>query len=250
MNYRSNASNVSVLRNYLTTGMRSGLNTTIASNTFLNKGITLGSYVTVAYNNFTGCDIAINMAGYNNIIGNNNFQSNQVAIHIFGGGNNQVYRNNFIANAKQAEEQHSDVTCWPMDAYYSSVNNTWYQPLPVGGNYWSDYRGNDLNSDGIGDTPYHIIENHTDQYPLIQSANVIQPASENLLPSETALNPTLIMSPADNSQPALNNPPVIQDPNQTNPSASPQTLLWVSAPIALVAIIGAGLLVYFKKHKR
>jgi len=238
-NYRSNASNVSVLRNYLTTGMRSGINTTIASNTFLNKGIMLGSYVTVAYNNFTGCDVAVNMAGYNSIVRNNNFQSNQVAIHIFGGGNNQVYRNNFIGNAKQAEEQHSDVTRWPIDAYYSSVNNTWYQPLPVGGNYWSDYNGTDANSDGIGDTPYHIIENHTDQYPLMQSANVIQPASENLLPSETAPTPSPTLSPPPTLSPS---------PEPTPTHELPEFQSWVILSLFIISTLMT--LVYFKKRKR
>jgi parallel beta-helix repeat protein len=232
VNYRINASNVSVLRNYLTTGMMSGINTTIVSNTFLNKGIKLGSHVTVAYNNFTGCDVAINMAGYNNIIRNNNFQSNQVAIHIFGGGNNKVYSNNFIANAKQAEEQHYDASRWPLDAYYSSVNNTWYQPLPVGGNYWSDYRGTDVNSDGIGDTPYHIIENHSDQYPLMQSANTIQPASENLLPSETAPNPSPTLSPSPE-------PPLTQE--------LPEFQLWVILPLFIISTLTA--MVYFKKRR-
>jgi parallel beta-helix repeat protein len=237
MNNRSNASNVSVLRNYLTTGMRSGINTTIASNTFLNKGIMLGSYVTVAYNNFTGCDVAVNMKGYNCIIRNNNFQSNQAAIHIFGGGNNQIYRNNFIANAKQAEEQHFNGTRWPTNTYYSSVNNTWYQPLPVGGNYWSDYRGTDVNSDGIGDTPYHIIENHTDQYPLMQFANTIQPASENLLPSETAPTPTPNSSPSEH-------------PTETpEPQTKPFTTTMLIAPIASVAVLGVGLAAYFKRRK-
>lgn len=35
------------------------------------------------------------------------------------------------------------------------------------GNFWSDYDGQDLNGDGIGDTPYIITEANTDRYPLI-----------------------------------------------------------------------------------
>jgi hypothetical protein len=49
---------------------------------------------------------------------------------------------------------------------------------PSGGNYWSDYNGTDMyhgpyqnqtGSDGIGDTPYVIDANNTDNYPLMGS---------------------------------------------------------------------------------
>ncbi|MBC7221883.1 right-handed parallel beta-helix repeat-containing protein [Candidatus Bipolaricaulota bacterium] len=41
-------------------------------------------------------------------------------------------------------------------------NNSWhYQGR---GNYWSDYRGQDFNKDGTGDTPYELVP---DLYPLI-----------------------------------------------------------------------------------
>jgi parallel beta-helix repeat protein len=35
------------------------------------------------------------------------------------------------------------------------------------GNYWNDYNGTDINSDGIGDTLYVIDENNRDNYPLM-----------------------------------------------------------------------------------
>jgi len=40
------------------------------------------------------------------------------------------------------------------------------------GNYWSTYNGTDDNGDGIGDTPYHIYENYTDHYPLMEPADI------------------------------------------------------------------------------
>ena len=40
------------------------------------------------------------------------------------------------------------------------------------GNYWQNYNGTDANRDGIGDTPYIINENNTDNYPLMRPVNV------------------------------------------------------------------------------
>ena len=85
----------------------------------------LGLNVVVAYNNFSGCDIAVTMGSYNSTIRNNNFQNNKVAFHMYEGGYNRIYNNNFLVNAKQAEEQHSDPTRWPMTGYYTSTNNSW-----------------------------------------------------------------------------------------------------------------------------
>ena len=246
MNNRSNASNVAVLKNYLTTGMWSGMNTTIASNTFVDKGIMLGSDAVVAYNNFTGCDIAVSMEGYNSVVRNNNFQNNQVAFHIFRGGNNQIFHNNFITNSKQVEEQHSDASQWPPDAYYTSFNNTWNQPYPSGGNYWSDYKGNDLNNDGIGDTPYHIIENYTDQYPIIQPTNTIKPAGENLLPAETGQ--ILTINPTENPNPSSTNDLSVNDKlNEINLTTSIQQLFGV---LVILTIVVLATVVVYRLYKK
>lgn len=62
------------------------------------------------------------------------------------------------------------------------------------GNYWSDYESkypnaSEVDSSGIGNTPYVIDQNNTDHYPLLQQAY-----SSNYT-STTASTPTATSSP-------------------------------------------------------
>jgi nitrous oxidase accessory protein NosD len=47
------------------------------------------------------------------------------------------------------------------------------------GNYWMGYEVDDLNGDGIGDTPYVVNENFTDYYPLMQPYSWWNPCDIN-----------------------------------------------------------------------
>jgi hypothetical protein len=153
--------------------------------------------------------------------------------------NNTFYHNNFVNNKIQA---------WDTT---SSTTNTFDNGKE--GNYWSCYNGTDANNDGIGDTPYRptslytydgliekITECGTDNYPLmapfeIDSITVELPEWANIPPQ-----------PSPQPSPS-------QEPNQTPETQQTKPFPvapFAAASVATVAIVGGGLLVYFKKRKR
>lgn len=79
--------------------------------------------------------------------------NNTYGMHISIGTNNKIHHNSFFNNTRQA---------------YDSNNNLWYDNICCEGNYWSDYTGEDINGDGIGDDPYPIPGGENiDWYPLM-----------------------------------------------------------------------------------
>lgn len=91
----------------------------------------------------------------NNIVTNNYVRNNEYGFWLHNSADNTVSHNNFINNTFQAYI--SDViTC----------ENKWNFVYPLGGNFWSDYQGEDADCDGIGDTQY-IKGGVTDDLPLI-----------------------------------------------------------------------------------
>jgi len=120
---------------------------------------------TVSGNNVANSYIGICLdAANNNNVSGNNATANLLGIVLSTSSNNMIHHNNFVGNTIQAS----------VDS--TSVGNVWDSGYPSGGNYWSDYNGTDAHSgpyqnvtgsDGIGDTPYIIDANNTDNYPLM-----------------------------------------------------------------------------------
>jgi len=100
----------------------------------------------------TGYGFYFFRASYNNISGNNVVDSTY-GVYFYESPDNKFWHNNFIENTQQVDS----------DGYA----NVWDDGYPSGGNYWSDYAGSDANGDGIGDSPYTIDGNNTDNYPLM-----------------------------------------------------------------------------------
>jgi parallel beta-helix repeat protein len=94
------------------------------------------------------------------IIESNTISNNLCGIYL-DCSHNKIFHNNFISNTIQI---------------YGYGINQWDDGYPSGGNYWSDYTGEDYysgvnqnipDSDGIGDTPYYIDWRNQDNYPLM-----------------------------------------------------------------------------------
>lgn len=97
--------------------------------------------------------IGISLKDSNNtLIADNIIKNNTVGIQITqNSSNNTIYHNSLINNVQQTQIETTLINQW---------NNGFDE-----GNYWSDYTGQDSNSDGIGDTtlPWQTV----DYYPLM-----------------------------------------------------------------------------------
>lgn len=102
-----------------------------------------------------------------NIISGNTLRKNDQGIHLGShASENTIYGNNFVDNIVHVNSLSA----------IESFHNTWDNG--VKGNYWSDYKGQDLGGDGVGDTPYIIDEANQDRYPLmslIEEASPLPP---------------------------------------------------------------------------
>ena len=98
-----------------------------------------------------------------NTITNNTIKNNGFGIYLESSNYNIIYHNNLVNNEFQT-------------AVYELYSNAWDDGYSSGGNYWSNhnpldlYSGtyqNETGSDGIGDTPYIIVGESKDRYPLV-----------------------------------------------------------------------------------
>jgi len=138
-----------------------GISLNSSSNNVISNNI-------IFYNEFNG--VYLFSSGGNVFSGNvisNNFQG----VYLFSSGGN-VFSGNVISNNFQGVY----LTFSSNDTFYRNNFNNTNQVISDStnfwnyngeGNYWSDYTGQDLKKDGIGDIPYLIDVNNQDNYPLM-----------------------------------------------------------------------------------
>jgi len=104
----------------------------------------------------------------NNTIVNNIISGNERGIYLSSStSDNLIYNNNFD-NTNNARDDGNNIWNVTKTAGTNIVGGSW-----LGGNYWSDYEGEDLDGDGLGDTllPYNssgAIQNGGDWLPLVK----------------------------------------------------------------------------------
>jgi parallel beta-helix repeat protein len=186
-------------------------NINISGNTITNNEI--GIYCANSENNvFSGNSVTDNTYGISFSVSNNNF----VIGNIISGNNHGI---EFYYSCDNIVYLNNFIN----NARQAVINQKWGMPsvsrLDNGslGNYWNDYVGNDMNGDFVGDNPYVIDANNTDYYPLMN-------------PWDTSSNPS--QSP---------------EPQQSEPESFPTALAAIASG-ASAAIVGVGLLAYFRKR--
>lgn len=159
---QNNISNNIIIHNHFGISSKSYDSNTIFQNIF-EYNDEYGVYLQSSNNNivknnvFRNNDCAMRVKARYNTITENKFENNSIGLHFCCfAERNEAYRNNFINNS---ESQGLD----------SVDGATWYSVKDKQGNYWDDYKGADADGDGIGDTPYDINFQGTEQdkYPLM-----------------------------------------------------------------------------------
>jgi nitrous oxidase accessory protein NosD len=143
-------------------------------------------------------------------------------VHIENGAADNLIMGNNLVNAGSAVTVYRSSggnNTFRLNNFVGNSNDFVGWTGDVDGNFWSNYAGFDGDEDGVSDTPYVINDHCRDGHPL--------------------------MAPFDVSSVTVELPEWVNTPDLAEPFP---TELAVGATGASVAIVGAGLLIYFRKR--
>ena len=148
---------------------------------YVYASVSSPTFSVIAGNDIANCNIGISLdEAYNTTITANTIANNtDQGIHSQFSEGNTYFHNNIINNTLQAYNW-GESGAWP---------NTWDNGNSSGGNFWSDYNGNNTNSDGFGNIPYNVGPENIDHYPLMGMFNSFNVTSQYSV--ETVCNSTI-----------------------------------------------------------
>jgi nitrous oxidase accessory protein len=129
------------------------------------------------------CDgIELWCSSNNTFSGNTISNNGESSIYLWSSNDNIIY-NNYFNNTNNAYDDGNNIWNIIQTAGPNIIGGSW-----LGGNYWSDYVGEDLDGDGVGDTslPYNSsgnISNGGDYLPLVKPAPPIFDTGKGTYPS-------------------------------------------------------------------
>ncbi len=152
-----------------------------------------GANVTIEFNTITASqqDGVLLVYMEDTIVRNNTIRdANLTGMGVNGGRSIRIYHNNLMNNTLQAFDELG--------------NATWDNGYPAGGNFWSDYSGNDTcggeaqddcsRGDGLGDVAREIVPQTADRYPLVTRAEGAPPPPPPPPLPEPRVQDTLVAS--------------------------------------------------------
>ncbi len=149
-----------------------------------NIGVYVGTgHNTIIGNTIIGSNVGILIAESPTSVIGNHIQENIEGIFLGPLPHNHeivyniIYHNSFVNNTRDVYD------CECADPYWVQHLNIWDNGTC--GNYWSNYKGADINKDGIGDTLYQITEDDFDVSPLITPLAL--PLENSFLTAEVGL---------------------------------------------------------------